>query len=161
MSRIVLGCLLLLFISASGQDPLTNDAIVKLVRSGISEVVVVDMVNHRPGKYALGVDDIIGLKQAGVSDKIISAMIAKERGGSGAPSAVSEAAPPSPSLQDLDLGVYIRRQDKLVEVAPEIVTWRTGGVLKSLATVGLTKGHVNGVVQNPGSTLQDGDSLGL
>ena len=52
-----------------------------------------------------------------------------------------------------EVGVYLVQGNKLTAVEPEIVNWRTGGVLKSIATVGLDKGHVNGTVCGPTSRL--------
>ncbi|MGD0130091.1 MAG: hypothetical protein ABSF46_32640 [Terriglobia bacterium] len=34
-------------------------------------------VNTQPGKYSLGTDDVIALKTAGVSEKVITAMLNK------------------------------------------------------------------------------------
>jgi hypothetical protein len=45
------------------------------------------------------------------------------------------------------------RSGKLVSIDPEIVNWRTGGVLKELATAGLDKGHINGTVRGPHSKV--------
>jgi hypothetical protein len=45
------------------------------------------------------------------------------------------------------------RPGKLVAIEPEIVNWRTGGVVKSAVTLGLDKGHVNGTVAGPRSQL--------
>jgi hypothetical protein len=50
-----------------------------------------------------------------------------------------------------DLDVYAKEKGELQEVSPEVVEWRTGGVGKSLATMGMTKGHVNGAVHGPHS----------
>ncbi|HEY4900268.1 MAG TPA: hypothetical protein VIH91_05545, partial [Terriglobales bacterium] len=43
-----------------------------------------------------------------------------------------------------DIGVYAKRQGQWVEVMPEVVNWKSGGVMKSVATVGVVKGDVNG-----------------
>jgi hypothetical protein len=52
------------------------------------------------------------------------------------------------------VGVFVRMRGKLVAMEPEIVNWRTGGVLKSMAKAGLDKGHVNGSVAGPHSELK-------
>lgn len=56
-------------------QPLTNAAIVKLVKAGLGEDVILAMVKSQPAKYSVGTDDIIALKKASVPDKVISAMI--------------------------------------------------------------------------------------
>jgi hypothetical protein len=52
-----------------------------------------------------------------------------------------------------EVGVYAVQGNKLIAMEPEIVNWRTGGVLKAIATAGLDKGHVNGTVSGPSSRL--------
>ena len=61
----------------NAQEPLTNETVLKLVKAGIGEDTIVGMVNQQPGKYALSADDMIALKSAGVSDRIMAAMIVK------------------------------------------------------------------------------------
>ena len=67
--------------------------------------------------------------------------------------APAPAAAPAARTEDLpdEVGVYIRQHGKLVAIEPEIVNWRTGGVAKSVATLGLDKGHINGTVASPHS----------
>lgn len=59
------------------QQALDNDAVLRLVKAGLSEDVIVGMVNTQPGKYSTATDDVIALKSSGVSDKIIAAMVNK------------------------------------------------------------------------------------
>ena len=59
------------------QQSLDNDALLKLVKAGLSDSAIVGMVNAQPGKYSTSADDVTSLKSAGVSDKIIAAMLNK------------------------------------------------------------------------------------
>ncbi len=61
------------------QATLDNETILKLVKAGIGEDTIVGMVNQQPGKYTLSADDMIALKNAGVSDKVIAAMVVRNR----------------------------------------------------------------------------------
>lgn len=132
---------------AVAQDTLTNDSIVKMVKAGLGEGLIVGMVQNQPGKYSLTADDLVKLKTAGVSDKIMAAMIAKGSGGGSAASAPA-AAVAAPSDSDTpsnpDIGVYYKKGGNWVEMLPEVVNWKTGGVLKNIGTVGIVKGDVNG-----------------
>jgi hypothetical protein len=65
---IFLGCL-------SAQDVLTNDSVAKLVKAGLSEEIILNMVKTQPAKFDTGADQIVALKSANVSDKIINAMV--------------------------------------------------------------------------------------
>jgi hypothetical protein len=50
---------------------LTNGSIVSLTHAGISQETIVRMVQTQAGKYALGTEDVIALKDAGVSDVVV------------------------------------------------------------------------------------------
>ena len=54
---------------------LTNDSIMRLTQANVSQETILHAVNTQPGSYALGVDDIIALKDAGVSDHGLDAML--------------------------------------------------------------------------------------
>lgn len=147
---------LLLFVCAASlalsQEALTNDAILKMVKAGMSESLIVSMVGQQPGKYSTKVDDLIALKQAGVSDKIVSAMAAKAAGGPiAAAPATSAAGAAGTAGPAMEIGVYFKKADAWTEVLPEVVNWKTGGALKNLASAGVVKKDLNGNVTGPGS----------
>src|ERR1700721_390536 len=60
------------------QQMLDNDAILKLVRTGLSEDLILSIVSNEPGKYSLAADDLARLRDAGVPDKVVAAMIQKQ-----------------------------------------------------------------------------------
>jgi hypothetical protein len=68
---------------AAGQQPLTNDAVIKMVKGRLGEELIVTVIEKQPGTFSVTPDELIRLKQAGVSDTILSAMIRK--GGTPAP----------------------------------------------------------------------------
>jgi hypothetical protein len=153
--------LLALAFLAGAQETLTNDSIVKLVKAGLSDSLIVSMVQNQPGQYSLSADAIVKLKQAGVSEKVMAAMVAK---GAGAPAASAVPAPanaiPAPANalaadtdipQSAEIGVYFRKGGVWTEMLPEVVNWKTGGVLKHIASAGVVKGDVNGNIQSPHS----------
>ena len=84
MKGILLTCLcLLLTVGASAQQqdgPLTNVAVVKLVKAGFKEKTIITIINSRPAKYKLDTDDLIELKRNGVNEKIILAMLSAQMG---------------------------------------------------------------------------------
>lgn len=132
---------------AFAQEELNNDAVLKMVKAGLSENVIVTMVNQQPGRYTTKVDDLIALKQAGVSDKVIAAMAAKASGlTERAPAASAPAADTS-----MEIGIYFKKGEAWTEVLPEVVNWKTGGSLKSFASAGVVKKDVNGNLAGPTS----------
>lgn len=56
---------------------LTNDTVLKLVRAGIGEDTIIGMVNQQPGVYALSTADLAALKRAGITEKVIAAMLVR------------------------------------------------------------------------------------
>jgi len=140
---------LLALIPAFAQQQLTNDAVLKMVKAGLGDDIVVSTIQAQPGKYVTGPDELIALKTGGVSDKVIAAMIAK---GSAAPAPAPVAAPaaapaaqPAASVSPVnEVGVYFKKGDAWADLPPEVVNFKTGGVLKSIGTAGIVKGDVNG-----------------
>jgi hypothetical protein len=59
------------------EAPLTNAAIIKLVRAGFKEKTVVAIIHNRPNRFNLNPDKLIELKRSGVSENIILAMLAQ------------------------------------------------------------------------------------
>jgi flagellar capping protein FliD len=59
------------------QQALNNDAIIKLVKAGLSDDLIVSTINAQQGSYDTSTDGIIALKSAGVSDKVVSAIVTK------------------------------------------------------------------------------------
>jgi len=66
-------------------EPLTNDAIVQMVKAPLGVDVIVEEVRTSPGSYSLDYASLIKLKQQGVPDAVISAMQAKNRSESRTP----------------------------------------------------------------------------
>lgn len=61
----------------SSEAPLTNAAVVKLVRAGFKEKTVITIIHNRPSRFVLDPDRLIELKRNGVSENIILAMLAR------------------------------------------------------------------------------------
>ncbi len=72
------------------QQAMNNDAVVKLVKAGLSDSLIIITINASPGTYDISANGLIALKQAGVSDKVVAAIVAKA-------TAPAAAAPPSPA----------------------------------------------------------------
>jgi hypothetical protein len=94
----------------------TNESVIKLVKSGIAETLVVSMVNSQPGKYALDVDHVLELKKAGVSDAVLAAMVSKPQGGA-APPAVEAKSGQTPAISQTPAKSNVEPKDlnKLVK----------------------------------------------
>ena len=75
MSKVVIavGFLVLLL----GQQTLNNDSVINLMKAGFSEDVIISAINRSLGAYDTSVDGLIALKNAGMTNKEISAIVAK------------------------------------------------------------------------------------
>ena len=120
----------------------TNDSVMKMVKAGMSDSIVISSIDSQPAQFSLSANDLIALKQAGVSDAVMAAMIAKN----------TPAATPVPSTYrseyPTDIGVYYGSKGVYTNLQGEVVNTKTGGFMKSIATDGIVKedinGHING-----------------
>ena len=60
--------------------PLTNSAIVKLVKANFKEKTIIAIIGSRATKFDLATERMIELKRTGVSERIILAMLARQQG---------------------------------------------------------------------------------
>ncbi len=127
----------------AAQQAMNNDSVIKLVKAGLSDDLIVSTINASPGTYDTSANGLIALKQAGASDKVVAAIVAK----AAAPAATAPAAPAAsgrPAGID-DVGVYYKdKNGAWTSLEPEIVNFKTGGVLKNIASAGMVKGDING-----------------
>ncbi len=148
--RLFLCCLLLAAPFAYTQSkpaPLNNDAVIKMVKAGLSDDLVVEAITTQAGSFSTSATDLIALKQAGISDRVLATMLGKASGSAAAPSAAANTLPPGVD----EIGVYYKNHTGTwTAFAPEIVNFKSGGFMKSLATDGIIKPDRNGHL--PGKT---------
>jgi hypothetical protein len=174
-NRILSFVVLLLSPVFYAQQVLNNDSVLKLVKAGLSEDLIVTTVNSSPGKYDTSADAIIALKKAGAGDKVVAAMILKASGSKPSGSVESSPAPAGPPQGNTDptgisqlvlasggppagvdsIGVYYF--DKVAngwkEVPAEVVNFKAQGGLKHLASAGVIKGEMTGFIGGNRSSL--------
>jgi len=104
MPRVILTLILVAAVSLSlpgatslAQEVLTNDSVIQMVKAGLPEAVVIAKIKSTSTKFDLKTDSLVSLKKAGISDKVLEAMVAA--GSGAAPStAAATPAPPAPAL---------------------------------------------------------------
>jgi len=127
----------------TAQQALNNTSVIKLVKAGLSDDLIVSTINASPGAFDTSANGLIALKSAGASDKVVTAIVMKGMGGATAPPAAANASGLPAGIDEV--GVYDRdRSGAWTSLLPEIVNFKSGGVLKSFATNGLIKGDLNG-----------------
>jgi hypothetical protein len=133
---------------------MSNQDVIDMVSLGLSDDVVIDKIHGASGTdFDTSLDGLKALKAAKVSDGVIRAMINPHPAPATSTAAVVAPAASPAGVPD-EVGVYILMKGVLTEMEPEVVGWQTGGVMKSIATQGLTKGHTNGKVMKPKSSIQ-------
>jgi hypothetical protein len=132
---------------------INNDTIIRMSRAGLDDTVIVQTIQTQPGHYDTSPDDLITLKNAGVSQNVIAAMQAR-----GAGLAIRSAAPsvdPAPLAAGIDeIGVYYKtKTGDWVPLKTERVEFKSGGWAKSAFTHNIVKQDLNGFVDGPQSPL--------
>lgn len=146
--------LLLLALLLTGIQPmraehiLTNSDIIDLVKAKIPDSVIVDEIQRSKCNFTTAPQDLINLKKAGVSDALLGAMV---KAGEVSPATKTPVIAAANHSATLDVGVYYRKNSSWVTLPPEVVNWKTGGVLKSMATINIVKGDINGDVRGKDS----------
>jgi len=78
------------------QEVLTNDSVIQMIKAGLPEAVVIAKIKSTATKFDLKTDSLVNLKKAGVSDKVLEAMVAA--GSGSAPTTGAMPAPPAPAV---------------------------------------------------------------
>ncbi len=100
------------------QEVLTNDSVIQMVKAGLPEAIVIAKIKGTATKFDLKTDSLVSLKKAGVSDKVLEAMVAA--GSVTAAPTTAMPAPPAPAvaagaLKNQDV-IYQLIGDKYVEM---------------------------------------------
>jgi hypothetical protein len=130
--RAVLGLTLVVVMALSlpvatslAQEVLTNDSVVQMVKAGLPESLVIAKIRSTPTKFDLRTESLVSLKNSGVSNKVLEAMMSPGSPAPGAPATGAQAAAPTPSaaatasgsLRDRD-AIYQLIEGKYVELFP-------------------------------------------
>ncbi len=137
---------------------LTNATIIELTNLGFGEDVIIEKIQHSSHDFNTSLPGLKRLKEAGVSDAVIKAMV----------NAQSAAAKEAEETQESDLtnplspqepGIYYwttkQGKGKLVQLEPTVYSQgKTGGWLESQLTYGLAKTKIKAVAPRPRARLR-------
>jgi hypothetical protein len=153
--------------TASSTGPLTNVKVIHLVQAGLGYEELARIISTAPSvDFNLTPAFTNQLLEYGVSEDTIKLMSARvNRVAPPSPPAKQNKAAitvvttllPGPSVNQVkpaagplpdDIGVYFMSGGgEWTEIEPEVVNWKTGGVVKSLLTEGVVKGDINGHIR--------------
>lgn len=133
---------------------LTNDTILRMSKAGLDDTVIVQTIQTQPGAFDTSPDDLISLKNAGVSQTVIAAMQARSAGLAFHTPGRDKVEPAPLSAGIDEIGVYYKsKEGEWIPLKTERVQFKSSGWLKNAATDGLVKQDMNGHLDGPQSSL--------
>lgn len=145
-------------------EVITNEEVISLSKAGLSNSIIVNKIRTSKSKFDLSTNALIKLKQAGISDDIVGAMLAAKTGTSttmttGATNDVSgnAAGDPNDPMSPHNFGLYLFEEKdgvkKMTQLTPNVSAQnRTGGLFTSSLTYGIgkvkTKANLPGTAAN-------------
>ncbi|PZU11966.1 MAG: hypothetical protein DI605_01000 [Sphingomonas sp.] len=135
----------------AGAEPLTVENIVALSGAGIGDEAVIAKVKASGTRFDLSADQMIALKQKGVSGAVIAAML------SSGPTAVASPDSPDPGVAH-PTGAYLLMSDKMTRMNATVSNQsKTGGIIGYALTAGIASASVKASIQNETSRIQTPD----
>ena len=146
-----------------------NDDIIKMAKAGLGDDVLIQTIQLQPGRYDTRPDDLISLKSASLSDRVIAAMQTHGTGlavrdpdrptlhRSSGPRPLSEPSAPREEGVD-EIGVYYKSQKgetagQWLPLQTERVVFKSAGELKAILSQGIINKDQNGRVEGGKSPL--------
>ena len=142
-------------------ETLTNDEIISLVKAGLSPSVVINKIRTSKSNFDLSTNSLIQLKQAGVSDDVVAAMLEAKSGRTVASSTATvsgnASGDPNDPLAPHNYGIYLYEEKdgvkKMTQLTPNVSAQnRTGGLFTSSMTYGIGKVKIKANL--PGTTAK-------
>jgi hypothetical protein len=128
---------------------LTNDAILRMHRAGLGDELILQTISAQAGRYDTSPDALIALKQAGLSDPILSALANKAR------RSLTHPNPEPIVLSPVnEIGVYYKDSTgRWQPMESEPVHSKSSGWIKNTLSDGIIKTDMNGMVNGPQAKL--------
>lgn len=151
--------------AAIAQDEvMTNDEVISLTKAGLAGSVIIGKIRTSKSNFDMSTDALIKLKQAGVGDDVVGAMLEAKTGRSTESS--SGAAPvgatgdPNDPMAKHSYGIYLYEEDggqrKMTQLQPNVSAQnRTGGAFTaSITPFGLGKVKTKANLPGRNASLQ-------
>jgi hypothetical protein len=133
-------------------EVLKNETVIQLVQAGIGDDAVIAKIRTSKTEFDLSTDGLIALKQKGVPNAVIAAML-------GGPAAA--VAPAELSMDSADPkvphypGLYMMGSDKMIRINPTVSNQaRTGNILGYALTMGLSSASVKAAIPGESAKVQ-------
>ncbi len=141
-STLLAGILCLAFYATTPAqgEVMTNDEVISLAKAGLSPSIIVGKIRSGKSNFDLSTDSLIKLKQAGVADDIVAAMLEAKSGRSVATAAgPSMSGDPNDPMAKHSFGIYLYEERdgtrKMTQLQPNVSAQnRTGGGFTAAVT---------------------------
>lgn len=87
-------------------EVMTNQSVVSLLKAGLGDDLVIAKINSEPCNYTVDTADILLLKNGGVSERVIAAMLTRCASASGARGIAGDDSSPDPMVRHSP-GIYV------------------------------------------------------
>jgi hypothetical protein len=138
---------------AAQEETMTNDEVISLTKAGLASSVIVGKIRTSKTNFDMSTDALIKLKQAGVTDDTVTAMLEAKSGRSVSTSMTANSAgaatvgalgDPNDPMAKHNYGIYLYEEKdgakKMTQVKPSVSAQnRTGGMFTSGLTYGISK----------------------
>ena len=158
---------LISFTAVPAQDEvMTNEEVISLAKAGLSPSIIIGKIRSGKSNFDMSTDSLIKLKQAGVSDDIVSVMLEAKSARSNSSSSTATMAgggDPNDPMSKHGYGIYLYEvrgeQRKMTQLAPNVSAQnRTGGTFTSSLTYGIGKVKVKSNLPGRNASLQIKDT---
>jgi hypothetical protein len=175
-NNLLLVCLLVFSIilvggtNAFAQDEtMTNEEVISLAKAGLNETLIINKIKTSKSSFDLSTDNLIKLKQAGISDNVVTAMLEAKSGRSIQTSSSQSASSrgtgdPNDPMSPHDYGLYLFEEKdgvrKMTQMMPNVSAQnRTGGGFTAAVTpFGLGKRKTKANLPGTAANLQIKDA---
>lgn len=158
---------------AQAQEAMNNDEVITLTKAGLNPTLIVGKIRTSKTNFDLSTDSLIKLKQAGVTDDVVAAMLEAKSGkpassGSGPNStgaaAVGPTGDPNDPMAKHNYGIYLYEEKdgvrKMTPVKANVSAQnRTGGLFTSSLTYGIGKVKIKTNLPGRNADLQVQNTL--
>jgi hypothetical protein len=123
-------------------EVMTNDEVISLTKAGLAGSVIIGKIRTSKSNFDMSTDALIKLKQSGVSDDVVGAMLEAKSGkgaGTSGAAAVGPAGDPNDPMSKKNYGIYLFEerdgQRKMTQLQPNVSAQnRTGGMFTASVT---------------------------
>lgn len=147
-------------------EVMTNDEVISLVKAGLSKQIIINKIRTSKSNFDLSTDSLIKLKQSGVDDDIVNAMLEVKSGktmtttNTTTTGATTSNGDPNDPMSAHDFGIYLFEDRdgnrKMTQLLPNVSAQnRTGGGFTAAVTpFGLGKTKTKANLPGTTATLQ-------